>query len=188
MGVCVYVYVCICIYMRENVCLFVCMYVYIFMYVSTVCMYACMFVCMYVCMYIYTYIHIYECFRSYIYIHATIQRRTHVHTIIIIILHTYIHTYIYIYIYTYILTTDQHLKHAHENILVCRYTDTQKDRQTETYRHRLRESFWDINATSQASDKFMPAQWRQFSLSTCSSGLKSLGFPKQRENNLDYTS
>ena len=51
MNVCMYEYVCVCIYLF--------MYVYVYMYVCMhVCMYVCIYVCMYVCMYICIYMYV----------------------------------------------------------------------------------------------------------------------------------
>ena len=61
MFVCMYyVYVCMCVYVYMCICMFICMYVSVCMFVCmTVCMYVCMCVCMYLCMYVCVYACVY---------------------------------------------------------------------------------------------------------------------------------
>jgi len=66
MCVCIYIYICVCIYIY--MCIYVCVYIYIYIFVYVyIYIYMCVCIYIYLCMYIYIYVYIYVCVYIYIY-------------------------------------------------------------------------------------------------------------------------
>ena len=84
---CVYMYICIHMYMYIYILIYICIYTHIYIYIH-------IFIYVYLYIYIYIYIFIYICLDLCVYIYTYIY--------IYCSSDTYIHTYIYIYIYVYV--------------------------------------------------------------------------------------
>ena len=98
-----------------------CLYVYV-----CVCLYECMYVCMYIRTYaaplhVHKCIYIHICIRIYIYAYICIHIYTYIHTQIYIYIYIYIYLYMYIYIYIYMImyiTSSYSVSHHHCSLCV----------------------------------------------------------------------